>query len=400
MVMVMHGLEADNKQQGPMVSYLNKLMADAIQRGASDLHFEPYEQCYRVRCRIDGVLQELSQPAASWSSAIAARLKVMAQLDIAEKRLPQDGRMRLRITPQKTIDVRLSTLPTLHGEKLVMRILDSSNALLAIDALGYSAEQQAQYQQALQQAQGMILVTGPTGSGKTLSLYSGLNILNTPERNISSAEDPIEINLVGINQVQINQKIGFTFAEALRAFLRQDPDVLMVGEIRDRETAEIAIKAAQTGHLVLSTLHTNSAAESLTRLLNMGIPAYNIATSVTLIIAQRLVRLLCTQCKQAHNLPLAQLHQHGFTADHIASMALFSARGCEHCNHGYKGRTGIYEVMPISASLQALIMAGASSLQLAKQAQQQGMQTLRQAALGLAAAGLTSVLEANRVSNL
>jgi type IV pilus assembly protein PilB len=400
MVMVMHGLEADNKQQGPMVSYLNKLMADAIQRGASDLHFEPYEQCYRVRCRIDGVLQELSQPAASWSSAIAARLKVMAQLDIAEKRLPQDGRMRLRITPQKTIDVRLSTLPTLHGEKLVMRILDSSNALLAIDALGYSAEQQAQYQQALQQAQGMILVTGPTGSGKTLSLYSGLNILNTPERNISSAEDPIEINLVGINQVQINQKIGFTFAEALRAFLRQDPDVLMVGEIRDRETAEIAIKAAQTGHLVLSTLHTNSAAESLTRLLNMGIPAYNIATSVTLIIAQRLVRLLCTQCKQAHNLPLAQLHQHGFTADHIASMALFSARGCEHCNHGYKGRTGIYEVMPISASFQAVIMAGARSLQLAKLAPQHRMQTLRQAPLGLAAAGLTSVLEANRVSNL
>lgn len=400
MVMTMHGLEADSKQHGPIVSYLNKLMGDAIQRGASDLHFEPYEQHYRVRCRIDGVLQELSRPAASWSSAIAARLKVMAQLDIAEKRLPQDGRMRLRVSPQKTIDVRLSTLPTLHGEKLVLRILDSSDALMAMDALGYTAEQQLHYQQALHKAQGMILVTGPTGSGKTLSLYSGLNILNTAERNISSAEDPIEINLVGINQVQINQKVGFSFAEALRAFLRQDPDVLMVGEIRDRETAEIAIKAAQTGHLVLSTLHTNSAAESLTRLLNMGIPAYNIATSVTLIIAQRLVRRLCQQCKQAQQLPLTQLQQHGFSAEHIASISLFSARGCEHCNHGYKGRTGIYEVMPISASLQALIMAGASSLQVAKQAQQQGMQSLRQAALGLAAAGVTSLLEANRVSNL
>ena len=400
MVLAIHGLEADSKQHGPIVSYLNKLMVDAIQRGASDLHFEPYEQQYRVRCRIDGVLQELNRPAASWSSAIAARLKVMAQLDIAEKRLPQDGRMRLRIHPTKTIDARLSTLPTLYGEKLVLRILDSNDLLLAMDALGYSAVQQQHYQQALHKNQGMILVTGPTGSGKTLSLYSGLNLLNTSERNISSAEDPVEINLVGINQVQINQKIGFSFAEALRAFLRQDPDVLMVGEIRDHETAEIAIKAAQTGHLVLSTLHTNSAAESLTRLLNMGIPAYNIATSVTLIIAQRLVRLLCPQCKQAQQLPLTQLQQHGFSADHISSISLFSARGCAHCNQGYKGRTGIYEVMPISASLQALIMAGASSLQIAKQAQQQGMQTLRQAALGLAAAGLTSVLEANRVSNL
>ena len=400
MVLAMHGLEADSKQHGPIVSYLNKLMGDAIQRGASDLHFEPYEQQYRVRCRIDGVLQELSRPAASWSSAIAARLKVMAQLDIAEKRLPQDGRMRLRVSPHKTIDVRLSTLPTLHGEKLVLRILDSSAALLAMDALGYTALQKQQYQQALYKSQGMILVTGPTGSGKTLSLYSGLNLLNTAERNISSAEDPVEINLVGINQVQINQKVGFSFAEALRAFLRQDPDVLMVGEIRDGETAEIAIKAAQTGHLVLSTLHTNCAAESLTRLLNMGIPAYNIATSVTLIIAQRLVRRLCQQCKQAQQLPLTQLQQQGFSADHISNISLFSAGGCEHCNQGYKGRTGIYEVMPISASLQALIMAGASSLQIAKQAQQQGMQTLRQAALGLAAAGVTSLLEANRVSNL
>ena len=400
MVLAMHGLEADSKQHGPIVSYLNKLMGDAIQRGASDLHFEPYEQQYRVRCRIDGVLQELSRPAVSWSSAIAARLKVMAQLDIAEKRLPQDGRMRLRVSPHKTIDVRLSTLPTLHGEKLVLRILDSSAALLAMDALGYTALQQQQYQQALYKSQGMILVTGPTGSGKTLSLYSGLNLLNSAERNISSAEDPVEINLFGINQVQINQKVGFSFAEALRAFLRQDPDVLMVGEIRDRETAEIAIKAAQTGHLVLSTLHTNCAAESLTRLLNMGIPAYNIATSVSLIIAQRLVRRLCQQCKQGQQLPLTQLKQQGFSDDHISNISLFSARGCEHCNQGYKGRTGIYELMPISASLQALIMAGASSLQIAKQAQQQGMQTLRQAALGLAAAGVTSLLEANRVSNL
>ncbi|WP_127347651.1 type IV-A pilus assembly ATPase PilB [Pseudidiomarina mangrovi] len=392
-------VEADVKNDAPIVIYINKLLLDAIKRGASDLHFEPYEQEYRVRFRIDGILQEITRPAIGWATRIAARLKVMSQLDIAEKRVPQDGRIKLRISKHKSIDFRVSTLPTLYGEKIVMRILDASAAMLGIDSLGYEPEQQKRYEEALSKPQGMILVTGPTGSGKTVSLYTGLNILNTPERNISTAEDPVEINLMGINQVQISQKAGLTFAEALRSFLRQDPDVVMVGEIRDLETAEIAIKAAQTGHLVLSTLHTNSAAETLTRLMNMGVPAYNIAGSVTLIIAQRLARRLCNVCKEPEHIPEQELLKEGFTAEQIPELTLFKAVGCDMCTNGYKGRTGIYEVMPITPTLQDLIMKSASSLDIAKQAQREGIHSLRQSALRKAAAGVISLMEANRVTN-
>lgn len=390
--------EAD---EAPIVKYINKVLLDAIKGGASDIHFEPYEKSYRVRFRTDGVLHEVSRPPVNLAFRMAARLKVMSQMDISERRVPQDGRIKLKVSKTRAIDFRVNTLPTLFGEKIVLRILDPSSAKLGIDALGYEDFQKKLFLDALAQSQGMILVTGPTGSGKTVSLYTGLNILNTPELNISTAEDPVEINLEGINQVQMNTKVGLTFAEALRSFLRQDPDIVMVGEIRDLETAEIAIKAAQTGHLVLSTLHTNSAPETLTRLMNMGVPAFNIATSVSLIIAQRLARRLCPACKKpATDIPADILTQEGFDEIGIprAEFQLFHPVGCEKCNGGYKGRVGVYEVVRITPAIANLIMEGGNSLQIARAAKEAGFNNLRISSLRKVAMGLTSLEEANRVT--
>ncbi|AFP29819.1 type IV-A pilus assembly ATPase PilB [Marinobacter sp. BSs20148] len=382
----------------PIVKYVNKMLLDAIRGGSSDVHFEPYEKTYRVRFRTDGILKEMSRPSIKLAPKISARIKIMAQLDISERRLPQDGRIKMRLSKTKAIDFRVNTLPTLWGEKIVLRILDPSQAKLGIDALGYEEDQKKLYMDALAQPQGMILVTGPTGSGKTVSLYTGLNILNTDERNISTAEDPAEINLEGVNQVNVNNKVGLGFAEALRAFLRQDPDVIMVGEIRDLETANIAIKAAQTGHLVLSTLHTNSAAETLTRMMNMGVPAFNIATSVSLIIAQRLGRRLCS-CKQAGSIPKDVLLAEGFSTEQIATgFTLYHPKGCDKCTNGYKGRVGIYEVVKVTEQLANMIMEEASSIKIAKAAQAEGFRTLRQSALLKVIEGLTSLEEANRVT--
>ncbi|WP_151173426.1 type IV-A pilus assembly ATPase PilB [Pseudoalteromonas ruthenica] len=395
-----HPEQGNEDDDAPIIVYINKILRDAIRRGASDLHFEPYDGDYRIRFRIDGVLHEMANPPYALSTRLAARIKVMSKLDISEKRKPQDGRIKLTISPRNSIDFRVSTLPTMWGEKIVMRVLDSSNATLGIDALGYEEEQKQLYLHALQQPQGMILVTGPTGSGKTVSLYSGLSILNTPERNISTAEDPVEINVKGINQVQINPKAELTFANALRAFLRQDPDVVMVGEIRDLETAEVAIKAAQTGHLVLSTLHTNSAPETITRLLNMGVPAYNVASSVSLIIAQRLARRLCKYCKEPEQLPTEELIKQGFDANSVAQVKLYQAKGCDQCTDGYKGRVGIYEVLEVSADIAKVIVSGGSSIDIAETAKEAGCATLRQSGLRKAAEGITSLSEINRVTRL
>ncbi len=392
------GSEAD---EAPIVKYINKVLLDAIRGGASDIHFEPYEKSYRVRFRTDGILQEVARPPVNLAGRMAARLKVMSQMDISERRLPQDGRIKLKVSKTRAIDFRVNTLPTLFGEKVVLRILDPAAAKLGIDALGYEDYQKKLYMDALAQSQGMILVTGPTRSGKTVSLYTGLNILNTPELNISTAEDPVEINLEGVNQVQMHTRIGLTFAEALRSFLRQDPDIIMVGEIRDLETAEIAIKAAQTGHLVLSTLHTNSAPETLTRLMNMGVPAFNIATSVSLIIAQRLARRLCSQCKKpATDIPAAILTEEGFDDIGIprTDFQLFHPVGCAVCNGGYKGRLGVYEVVRITPTIANLIMEGGNSLQIARAAHEAGFNNLRISALRKVAMGLTSLEEANRVT--
>ena len=371
----------DDKDDAPIIVYINKILMDAIKKGASDLHFEPYEHKYRIRFRIDGILHEVANPPNTLASKLSARIKVMSRLDIAEKRKPQDGRIKLKITERKSIDFRVSTMPTLWGEKIVMRILDSSSAMLGIDVLGYEEDQKKLYMDALGQPQGMILVTGPTGSGKTVSLYTGLNILNQPERNISTAEDPVEINLEGVNQVQINPKAEMTFANALRAFLRQDPDVVMVGEIRDLETAEISIKAAQTGHLVLSTLHTNSAPETITRLLNMGVPAYNVASSISLIIAQRLARRLCPKCKTPETLPAEELARQGFSTTQIEDMTL-------------------YAVMQITPEIAQIIMRGGNSLEIAEVSLQAGFNNLRLSGLRKAADGLTSLAEINRVTNM
>lgn len=393
--------EGNEADEAPIVKYINKVLLDAIKGGSSDIHFEPYEKSYRIRFRTDGVLHEVSRPPVNLATRMAARLKVMSQMDISERRVPQDGRIKLKVSKTRAIDFRVNTLPTLFGEKIVLRILDPSSAKLGIDALGYEDLQKKLYLDALAQSQGMILVTGPTGSGKTVSLYTGLNILNTAEINISTAEDPVEINLEGINQVQMNTRVGLTFAEALRSFLRQDPDVIMVGEIRDLETAEIAIKASQTGHLVLSTLHTNSAPETLTRLLNMGVPAFNVATSVSLIIAQRLARRLCTACrKPAADIPSDILSQEGFDDIGIprSEFQLFHPGGCDKCNHGYKGRVGVYEVVRITPTIANLIMEGGNSLQIARAAKEAGFNNLRISALRKVAMGLTSLEEANRVT--
>ncbi len=390
--------ETPSGDDAPIVRFVNKILLDAIRIGASDIHFEPYEKRYRVRYRTDGVLKEVSQPPINLSGKIAARLKVMSQMDISERRIPQDGRIKMKISKNKAIDFRVNTLPTLWGEKIVLRILDPSSAKLGIDALGYEEDQKQLYLEALSNPQGMILVTGPTGSGKTVSLYTGLNILNVEGTNISTAEDPVEINLEGINQVNVNNKVGLDFASALRSFLRQDPDVVMVGEIRDLETAQIAIKAAQTGHLVLSTLHTNSAAETLTRLANMGVPAFNIATSVSLIIAQRLARRLCNNCKEATDIPEAALKQSGFTEEQIANGEFYTPVGCPHCNGGYKGRVGIYEVVKVTDAVSRIIMSGGNSIEISDAARQEGFASLRTSALKKVAAGVTSLEEANRVT--
>ncbi|ABD80125.1 type IV-A pilus assembly ATPase PilB [Saccharophagus degradans] len=395
------GEDTSEIDETPIVRFVNKVLLDAIKIGASDIHFEPYEKTYRVRYRTDGILKEVARPPTNLAPRISARLKVMSQMDISERRVPQDGRIKMKLSKTRAIDFRVNTLPTLFGEKVVLRILDPSSAKLGIDALGYEDFQKKLFMDALHQPQGMILVTGPTGSGKTVSLYTGLNILNTPERNISTAEDPVEINLEGINQVNVSNKVGLTFAEALRSFLRQDPDIVMVGEIRDLETAEIGIKAAQTGHLVLSTLHTNSAAETLTRLMNMGVPTFNVATTVSLIIAQRLARRLCSECKiPADDITNEVLTEEGFDDIGIdrKDFQLFHPKGCDKCNNGYKGRVGIYEVVRITPQISRIIMSGGSAIDIADAAKEAGFFNLRVAALRKAATGLTSLEEANRVT--
>ncbi len=399
--------EADDKDSGadsdvddtPVVRFINKVLLDAIKKGASDIHFEPYEKRYRVRLRIDGMLREISSPPVTMSPRLSARIKVMSRMDTAERRVPQDGRIKMRISKNKAIDFRVNTCPTLFGEKIVLRILDPSSASLGIDALGYEPEQKELYLNALANPYGMILVTGPTGSGKTVSLYTGLNILNQEGVNISTAEDPVEINLEGINQVNVNPKVGLDFASALRAFLRQDPDIVMVGEIRDLETAEIAIKAAQTGHMVMSTLHTNDAPQTLARLVNMGVPPFNIASAVNLIIAQRLARRLCENCKTTDDIPKDVLISEGFNEDDVNNgLTLYKAVGCDQCDNGYKGRVGIYQVMPISEEMGKIIMTGGNALDLAEQAQKENISDLRQSAIKKAQSGITSLEEINRVT--
>ncbi|HHM04942.1 MAG TPA: type IV-A pilus assembly ATPase PilB [Gammaproteobacteria bacterium] len=381
----------------PIVRFINKLLLDAINGGASDIHFEPYEKSYRVRYREDGVLHEVATPPPALANRLAARVKVMARLDISERRLPQDGRIKMTLSKNRAIDFRVNTCPTLFGEKIVLRILDPTSAQLGVDALGFEPEQKEALLAAVHQPYGMVLVTGPTGSGKTVSLYTCLNILNTPDRNISTAEDPAEINLPGINQVNVNPKVGLTFASALRAFLRQDPDVIMVGEIRDLETAEIAIKAAQTGHMVFSTLHTNDAPQTLTRLANMGVAPFNIASSVSLIVAQRLARRLCPHCKAPHEIPAEALIEEGFAEEEVNGLTVFRAVGCDHCSDGYKGRVGVYQVMPISEDMGRLIMENCNAMALADMARQEGVADLRTSGLNKVRAGLTSLEEINRV---
>jgi type IV pilus assembly protein PilB len=389
----------DEAMDAPVVRFVNKVLLDAIKRGASDIHFEPYEKHYRVRTRLDGVLKQVAAPPLALSGKVVARLKVMARLDIAERRLPQDGRIKMKLSKNRAIDFRVNTCPTLFGEKVVLRILDPSSAKLGIDALGYEDFQKKLYLDALAKPYGMILVTGPTGSGKTVSLYTGLNILNTEDRNISTAEDPAEINMPGVNQVNVNPKVGLTFAAALRAFLRQDPDVIMVGEVRDLETAEIAIKAAQTGHLVLSTLHTNDAPKSLTRLVDMGVKPYAIASTVQLIIAQRLARRLCESCKELKDIPEEALLQEGFTAEDVrGGLRIYGPVGCKACTDGYKGRVGIYQVMPITDAISRIILEGGSATDIADQAEKEGIWDLRRSALQKVKDGVTSLEEINRVT--
>ena len=385
----------------PIVRFINKMILDAIAAKASDIHFEPYDQYYRVRFRIDGILRQIFTPPSNWSARLVSRIKIMADLDITERRLPQDGRIRVAVSSEKSIDLRVNTLPLQFGEKVVMRILDPSSTTMGIDALGYEDDQRTAYLNALNKPQGMILVTGPTGSGKTVSLYTGLNLLNTDERNISTAEDPVEINIDGINQTQINLRARLDFPTAMRAFLRQDPDVIMVGEIRDLDTAEIAVKAAQTGHLVLSTLHTNSSSETLNRLLNMGLSAFNVATSVSLIIAQRLARKLCVHCRELHqDLPEEILKQEGFNDPDLAnrSATIYKARGCKKCIKGYSGRMGVYETLVISPAISAVILNGGSAIDILAAAKKEGFRTLRTSALRKVIDGTISIEEANRIT--
>ena len=390
---------AQEIDDAPVVRFVNKVMLDAINKGASDIHFEPYEKFFRVRFRMDGMLREIAQPPIALAGKISARLKVMSRMDIAERRVPQDGRIKMKLSKTRAIDFRVNTCPTLFGEKIVLRILDPSSAKLGIDALGYEPFQKQLYLDALSKPYGMILVTGPTGSGKTVSLYTGVNILNTVDRNISTAEDPAEIQLPGVNQVNVNPKVGLTFSSALKAFLRQDPDVILVGEIRDLETAEIAIKAAQTGHLVLSTLHTNDAPKTLTRLADMGVPTFSIASAVNLIIAQRLARRLCSTCKEPQKIPKEALLKEGFTEEEIESgFTLYGPKGCDNCTDGYKGRTGIYQVMPVSEAMGRIIMEGGNAMQIADQAATEGIWDLRKSGLKKVKDGHIGLAELSRVT--
>ena len=383
----------------PVVRFVNKVLMDGINRGASDIHIEPYEKAYRVRYRQDGILHEVANPPLALSGRIAARLKILSRLDIAERRVPQDGRIKMRISKNRAIDFRVSTLPTLWGEKVVLRILDPSSASLGVEKLGFEENQKQLFVEAINRPYGMVLVTGPTGSGKTVTLYTALNMLNTPDNNISTAEDPVEINMSGINQVNINEKAGLNFASALRAFLRQDPDIIMVGEIRDLETAEIAIKAAQTGHMVLSTLHTNDAPSTLTRLANMGVPPFNIASAVNLIIAQRLARRLCAHCKKPIDIPKHALLKAGFKDEELSGLTVYSAVGCDSCNGGYKGRVGIYQVMPVTPEIGSIIMRGGNQLDIELQAKKENVPDLRQAGLKKVKDGITSLDEIERATN-
>ena len=379
------------RDDAPVVKFVKKMLVDAIRKGASDLHFEPYEKKYRVRFRIDGLLHEVASPPIQLSARISARLKVLSNLDISERRVPQDGRVKLKLSKTKAIDFRVNTLPTLFGEKIVMRILDPTSAMLGVDALGFEAKQKKHFMTAINKPQGMVLVTGPTGSGKTVTLYTGVNILNDEHKNISTAEDPVEINLAGVNQVNVNIKAGLTFASALRAFLRQDPDIVLVGEIRDLETAEIAIKASQTGHLVLSTLHTNSAPETLTRLVNMG-------TTVNLVVAQRLARRLCEHCKKPSELPDEALLEEGFTQEELNDLTVYEPVGCDKCTLGYKGRVGLFQVMPVSEETGRIIMEGGNAIDIADQAKKENIPDLRRAGLNKIKIGATSLEEVNRVT--
>ena len=383
----------------PIVKFVNKVLIDAINRGASDIHIEPYEKTYRVRYRQDGILNEVANPPLALAARIGARIKILSRLDIAERRVPQDGRMKMRISKNRAIDFRVSTLPTMWGEKVVMRILDPSSATLGADKLGFEEAQKHAFMEAIHRPYGMVLVTGPTGSGKTVTLYTALNILNVPGTNISTAEDPVEINVTGINQVNINEKAGLHFANALRAFLRQDPDIIMVGEIRDLETAEIAIKAAQTGHMVLSTLHTNDAPATLTRMVNMGVPPFNIASAVNLIIAQRLARRLCSGCKVPLEVPEPALLKAGFQPSEIGKLTIYGPAGCDLCNKGYKGRVGIYQVMPMSEAIGDIIMRGGNQRDIEAQSQKDGVSDLRKSGLQKVRDGVTSLEEVERITN-
>ena len=383
----------------PVVRFVNKILTDGINRGASDIHIEPYEKTYRVRYRQDGILHEVANPPLALAGRISARIKILSKLDIAERRVPQDGRIKMRISKNRAIDFRVSTLPTLWGEKIVLRILDPTSATLGVEKLGFEPDQKVLFTETINRPYGMVLVTGPTGSGKTVTLYTGLNIINTPDNNISTAEDPVEINVPGINQVNINEKTGLTFASALRAFLRQDPDIIMVGEIRDLETAEISIKAAQTGHMVLSTLHTNDAPSTLTRLANMGVPPFNIASAVNLIIAQRLARRLCPQCKKPVDIPKPALLKAGFKENELDKLTVYGAVGCDACSDGYKGRVGIYQVMPVSEAIGAIIMRGGNQLDIEMQSRKEGVLNLRESGLKKVREGVTSLDEIERTTN-
>ena len=393
--------KADNNadiDEAPIVRFVNKILLDAIKKGASDIHMEPYEKYFRIRFRADGMLYQVASPPANIASRMISRIKVMAKMDIAERRIPQDGRIKMTLSKNRAIDFRVNTCPTLFGEKVVLRILDPSAAQIGIEKLGMEPDQEAQFLNAINKPYGMVLVTGPTGSGKTVTLYTGLNLLNSVERNISTVEDPVEITVEGINQVNVNVKAGLTFANSLRAFLRQDPDIIMVGEIRDLETAEIAVKAAQTGHLVLSTLHTNDAPQTLNRLMQMGIEPYNIVSAVILIMAQRLARRLCEHCKTPANFPDSMLIATGFKEDEVKTLKIYSAVGCEHCTNGYKGRIGIYQVMSLSDKMRALILEGGNALQLAELAKSEGINDLRASGLNKIRMGITSLEEIDRVT--
>ncbi len=385
-------------EDAPIVRFVNKILLDSVKKGTSDIHLEPYEKFFRIRFRNDGILHEVASPPANLATRIISRIKVMSRMDIAERRIPQDGRIKMALSRTRAIDFRVNSCPTLFGEKIVMRILDPTSAKIGIEQLGFEEKQQKLFLEAIQKPYGMILVTGPTGSGKTVSLYTGLNILNTGDRNISTAEDPVEITVPGINQVNMNPKAGMTFPVALRAFLRQDPDIIMVGEIRDLETAEIAVKAAQTGHLVLSTLHTNDAPQTLNRLVQMGVPAYNIASSILLIMAQRLARRLCEHCKAEVHLPNEILLEAGFKEAEVAALTIYEAVGCDHCVNGYKGRVGIYQVMPITEQINRVILEGGNALQLSAQAKREGVNDLRESGLNKVRLGVTSLEEIDRVT--